>query len=272
MNSFVKMLFLSIMLSISVIASAQKAQYTVHDIKGSVEYKLKQSDDWQPAKRLMSLPKSAILKIDEGAQLTVYSNSNPQPLRLTLAGENKLRTLISNAEAEAAKSRRLKITHILDGHGEPGKIMPAGTSYRGQDDDVILRDLYNAIFSPVSQGKAPVSLSLIKDGNGGFNVELSNSSDLDLAVAVVINVAGNYSDVSISGDASNVGLLVLPAGVSMVVPECTLIDIEGMKVYAVASSDMFSPQTLCVLLNGNVPSEKNNGSESRAVAVEASVK
>ena len=272
MNSFVKVLFLSIMLSITAIASAQKTEYTVHNLKGSVEYKLKQADGWQPVKRLMSLPKSSFLKIADGAELTVYSTSNPQPLRLTLAGENKLRTLINDAEAKSAKTRGSKITQIFNGQGKPGVIMPAGTSYRGQDDDTILVDLYNAMLSPMPVGNAPVSLSLINGGDGDFNVELSNNSDIDLAVAVIINVSGNYSDINISGDPSNMGMLVLPAGVTMIVPECSLIGIEGMKVYAVASPEPFSPETLCVLLNSEARGEKPNGSDSRAVAVEASIK
>lgn len=270
MNLTLKMICLAIMVTISSIASAQKTEYIVKDIKGSVEYKAKASEEWKQVKRLTPLSKSSILNFNNGSEITVYSTTNPQPLRITGTGENRLRTLITDAEAKAAKARGNELAHILKGHGEQTKTMRSGTSYRGQEDDANLLSLYNAVISPSSTGNEPITLNLISDGDGNYNVELTNNSDTDLATAVIINLSDNYSALSISDDPSNQGMLILPAGMKLIVPECTVIDIEGMKAFAVASYEPFSPQTLCVLLNSRKV-ENNNGPENGAVAVEGAI-
>ncbi len=270
MNTILKTLWLAILLSVATIASAQKSEYIVKDIKGSIDYKLKATDEWKQVKRLTPLSKSAILNFADGSEMTVYSTTNPQPLRIIGAGEKRLRTLITEAETKAAKSRGNELAHILKGQGEQTKTLRSGTSYRGQEDDANLLSLYNALISPDSSGNASITLNLIKDEEGNYNVELTNNSDTDMATAVIINIADTYSALSISDDPTNPGLLILPAGMKLIVPECTVIDIDGMKAFAVASYEEFSPQTLCVLLNSRKV-ENNDGPDNGAVAVEGAV-
>lgn len=150
--------------------------------------------------------------------------------------------------------------------------MRSGVSYRGNEDQAFLLPLSKAVKSPATSDKAPISLTLIKDGEGDFDVEISNNSADNLATAIIINVDGKYSALHISGDSSNPGMLDLPAGMKLVIPDCKLIDIEGMKVVALASKDVFNPETLCTVMNGSSQNENENGSDAGAVAVEASIR
>lgn len=272
MNTLLKTLWLGIAIVLSGAASAQNNEYIVKSIKGSVEYKLKQTDEWQPAKRLLSLPKSSILNIASGAEITVYSQSNPQPLRLAKQGENRLRTLISEAEKSATAGRGKELTEVFKGTGGGGVTMRSGTAFRGNEDQSALLPLSKAVKSPVASGKAPISLTLIKDGEGDFDVEICNNTAEPLATAVIINIGGKYSALQISGDASNPGMLEIPAGNKLVVPDCKLVDIEGMKVIALASKNPFNPETLCTVMNGSSQDENENGSDAGAVAVEATIR
>lgn len=265
-----KTLWVSIAIILSGAAYAQNNEYIVKSVKGAVEYKLKQTDEWQQVKRLLSLPKASTLNIASGAEITVYSKSNPQPIRITKQGESRLRTLIAEAEKSAAVSRGKEILSVFNSKGNKGVAMRSGTSFRGNEDQAFLLPLSKAVKSPAASDKAPISLTLIKDGEGDFDVEISNNSADAVAAAVIINVGGKYSALHISGDASNPGMLDLPAGMKLVIPDCKLVDIEGMKVVALASKAVFNPDTLCTVLNGsNNQNENENGSDAGAVAVEA---
>lgn len=269
MNTLLKTLWVSIAIILSGAAYAQNNEYIVKSVKGSVEYKLKSPDDWQPVKRLLQLPKSSTLNIASGSEITVYSKSNPQPVRITKQGENKLRALISDAEKSATSGRAKEIAAVFNGTGTQGATMRPGVSYRGNENQSMLLSLSKAVKSPTTSGKAPISLTLIKDSDGDFDVEISNNTET-LAIAIIINIGGKYSALRISGDASNPGMLDLPAGMKLVIPDCKLVDIEGMKVVALASKAVFNPDTLCTVLNGsNNQNENENGSDAGAVAVEA---
>ncbi|MDE6263618.1 MAG: hypothetical protein K2M11_00585 [Paramuribaculum sp.] len=273
MNTLLKTLWLSITIALAATVSAQNNEYIVKSVKGSVEYKLKSSDDWQPVKRLLSLPKASTLNIAAGAELTVYSQSNPQPLRISKQGESRLRTLIAEAEKSATVSRGKEIISVFNSKGNKGITMRSGTSFRGNEDQEFLLPLSKAVKSPAASGNTPISLTLIKDGEGDFDVEISNNSADNLAAAIIINVGGKYSALHISGDASNPGMLDLPAGMKLMIPDCKIVDIEGMKVVALASKEVFNPETLCTLMNGsNIQSENENGSDAGAVAVEALIR
>lgn len=272
MNTLVKTLLMSIALMFSAGASAQKAEYIVKELKGSVEYKLKAGDAWQPAKRLLSLPKSAMLNLGAGAEITVYSQANPQPLRITTTGENRLRSLITEAEKKSAESRGTELAHIFKGHSEQSQTMRSGTSYRGPADQTMLSPLSLAVKSPAPFDKAPIALTLVKDNEGDYSVELSNNSDIPLATAVILKIGDRYSALRISDDASDAGMLILPAGIKITVPECTLIAVDGMQAIAVASKEPFSAETLCLLLNSPADTGNDNGPDTGAVAVEASVR
>lgn len=271
MNTLLKSIVLCIVLAFSGHALAQKSEYIIKDIKGSVEYKAKPTDEWQPAKRLLSLAKSALVKIADGSEMTIYSQSNPQILRIATPGENRLRTLINEAEKKAAEARGGEIAHVFKGHGAQRQAVRSGTSYRGPADKAMLMPLFDAVKAPVSGEKAPIALGLIKDSNGEYDVELANNSDTELAIAVIILIDGRYSALRISDGTGDNGIVTLPAGVKMVIPECKLVAVNGMKAIAVASQEAFSPETLCIVLNS--PADKDNGpaGEGGAVAVEASV-
>ncbi len=272
MNTLLKTLWLSIAIVMSVTASAQNNEYIVKSLKGTVEYKKNQNDEWKPAKRLLTLSKSSFLNIAPGSEITVYSQTNPQPIRISKQGESRLRTLISDAEKSATTSRGKEIADVFKGAGGDRMSAHSGVSHRGIDDQAMLLPLSKAVKSPAASGKAPISLTLIKDSEGDFDVEVSNNSADTLATAVIINVGGNYSALHISGDTSNPGLLVIPAGNKLIVPDCKLVDIEGMKVVALASKNVYNPETLCTLMNGSVQDENGIGSDAGAVAVEASIK
>lgn len=272
MNTLLKTLWFSIAIVVSGTVCGQNNEYIVKSVKGSVEYKLKSTDDWQHVKRLLSLPKASTLNIAAGSELTVYSHSNPQPLRITKQGESRLRTLISEAEKSATVSRGKELLSVFNSKGNKGVTMRSGVSYRGNEDQAFLLPLSKAVKSPATSDKAPISLTLIKDGEGDFDVEISNNSADNLATAIIINVDGKYSALHISGDSSNPGMLDLPAGMKLVIPDCKLIDIEGMKVVALASKDVFNPETLCTVMNGSSQNENENGSDAGAVAVEASIR
>lgn len=273
MNFIAKALCVCFMLTISTIVSAQKTEYIVNEVKGSVEYQQpKSTEGWRPLKRLITLTKASTLNIHDGAEISIYSKTDPQPLRIAIPGQNRLRTLIEEAKAIAAKSRGSKLKDIFKGHGEQALTMQPGVSYRGHEDDENILSLYYAVISPSTSVKSPISLNLLNNGEGGFNVELSNNGDKALATAIIVKIGDTYSPLSISDDPSNTGLLILPKGLSLTVPECTVMDIEGLKAMVVASPIPFSPETLCVLLNSPNKPEKGNGPENGAVAVEASVR
>ena len=273
MKQIVKALCLCLILIFSTTVSAQQKDYTVKKIGGSVEYRQTDKEDWQPLKRLTSISLSSILNIPEGGEVTVYSKAKPQPLRIAIPGQKKLRILIKEAEKMAAEQRHYTISDLYTQSGK--KPMPAGVSYRGKEDDKYLISLYNAVHSPISSANAPLALTLLEyedNGDKGFNVELSNRGENDVYVAVIIKVADTYSALSISGDPENMRLLGLPAGMKLTVPDCIIEDIEGLEAFALASPTPFSPENLCVLLNSPKKPEAGNDSEGGIVAVEASVR
>lgn len=269
MNKLLKTLLLFVTLALCTSASAQRTEYIVKEVKGSVEYKLKATDDWQPAKRLLSLPKSSILKLADGASITVYTRENPQALRISTAGEHKLRTLITEAEKKATESRGNALTHILNSQNSAGQTVRSGTSYRGAADVSMLASLSEAVKSPLQAGNAPISLRLIKDEEGDYDLELSNNSSDALALAVIVKVNDKYNALNIAGDGS--GILILPEGKSAVVPECKLVGIEGMRVIAIASEEEFSPETLCILLNSPAETKPDHNDATAALAVEVAI-
>lgn len=276
MNNLKKFLVVMIGLWVATAACAQKTEYIIKNVKGAVEYRLKPSDAWQPVKRLLTLPKSSTVKIGDGAEITVYSESNPQPLRITSTGENKLRTLINEAEKKSAEARGGELAHLLKGTGGSAQTVRSGASYRGPADQGIIPLIAKAVKTPVaSTPKTAISLTLVKDEEGDYDVVLSNNSKKDLSVAVIVNTGRKYTALRISDDANNASLLELPAGVSLTIPECKVVGLEGIKAIAVGAEEIFSPETLCVVLNS--PAEPENGGnateKSAAVtAVEASIR
>lgn len=274
MNNLLKILIVSVSLSLAIISPAQKVEYIVKGIKGTVEYKMQSTEAWQPVKRLMSLPKSATVKMADGSQLTVYSQSNPQALVISKAGENRLRTLITESEKQAAQSRGQGLTDIFEGGKRDGKTMKSGTGYRGSADKELLQQLTIAVKSPSTDtAGAVVGLSLIKNSEGDFAVELSNVSDIEKAIAVIVDVDGRYSALRISDDPANPYLLTCPAGMRFIVPECTLIGVDNLKAIAVAADEVFDPQILCLLLNADEDSTGEDAVKNPGIiAVEAVVK
>lgn len=266
MNRFIKSTIFFMALALATTVCAQRTEYIIKEIKGQVEYRLKATDEWQTAKRLLALPMSSTLKVADGASLTVYSRENPQTLCISTPGENKLRKLVTEAQKRAEESRGNALAHVLKGAGTTGQTVRSGTSYRGAEDASMLVTLSEAVKSPSDPQKAPISLALIKDSEGDYELELSNLSDGPLVMGVIVKVNDRYSAVDISGDSS--GMLVLPAQSRALVPECKLAGIEGMRVIAVASPEAFSPQTLCVMLNGTAEAHDGAGSGAGAIAVE----
>lgn len=263
-------LILILTLTLTFTASAQKNEYIVKEIKGNVEYRLKQTDDWKPVKRLLSIPKSAIIKIAEGGSMTIYSQSNPQTLKINTSGERRLRPLIEEAEKKAAQARGGEIAHVIKGHGEQGQTIRSGTSYRGPADMSELLPITAAVRTATAS--APIGLTLTKDSEGDYGVGLSNDSDTTLVFAVIVNIGGKYSALGISDDPESTKTLLLPAGAVLTVPECILADIEGMQAVAVAAKKPFDPETLCIVLNGQGATVDKDGTDMGAVAVKALVK
>lgn len=261
---------LSLTLALAFATSAQKTEYIIKEVKGNVEYRLKQTDEWKLAKRLLAIPKSSIIKIADGGAMTIYSQSNPQTLTINTSGEHRLRTLIDEAEKKAAQARGGELAHVIKGHGEQGQTLRSGTSYRGPADMSDLIPITAAV--KTASASASIGLTLTKDSEGDYGVGLSNDSDTPLVFAVIVNVAGKYSALRISDDPASTKTLLLPAGSSLTVPECTLADIDGMQAVAVAAKESFDPETLCIVLNSPATSEDNGGTDIGAVAVKASEK
>lgn len=271
MKTLLRSIILCIALTIASIAPAQKTEYIIKEVKGNVEYRLKQADEWKPAKRLLSIPKSSLIKITDGSGMTVYSQSNPQTLKINTPGENRLRTLIDAAEKKAAKTRGGELTHVFKGYGEQVKTLRSGTSYRGMEDMAGLSSIAAAVLTANTSDNASIGITLAKDNEGDYGVELSNNSDTPLVFAVIININGKYNALHISDNPASSSTLVIPAGVNLTLPECTLADIEGMQPIAVASKETFDPETLCLILNSQAAVQNNDGTDIGAVAVKALV-
>lgn len=270
MKNYLKYIMIFAAAVFSTCAAAQTTDYIIKSVTGSVEYKLKGADDWKPAKRLLSVPKSSMLRIADGARVAVYSQANPQVLVIDTRGEHRLRTLIDEAEKKAAKSRAGKLADVFAGHSGRDATVRSGTSYRGPADAETLLPLYEAVTSPALSGNAPVALSLVKNSEGDMSVELSNANDKALEFALFVKIGGKYSVVPISGDEADKSTLTIPAGATCVVPDCTLAHVEDMEVVAVASPDTFDPRMLTLILNS--PSEVEKTAAGSAIAVRGVVR
>ncbi|MDE6556246.1 MAG: hypothetical protein K2K55_04710 [Duncaniella sp.] len=263
LNLRIFLFLISVIVSCS--AGAQKMEYIIKEIKGNVEYRLKPTDDWKPAKRLLSLPKSSLMKIADGSSLTIYSQSNPQTLKINTPGENRLRTLITEAEKRAAKTRGGELAHVIKGHGEPGLTMRSGTSYRGMEYKLGLASIAASVKAAGISGSTPIGIALVKNSDGDYEVNLSNNSGETYMFALLANVGGRYSAIHISDDPQMSTTLVLPEGISLTLPECTLADIDGMQVIALATKNNVDPEALCLILNKT--SDETTASEPAADAV-----
>lgn len=270
MERLFRNIILVLALTVAFTTSAQKTEYIIKEIKGNIEYRLKQGEDWKQAKRLLTLPKSALIKVGDDAVMTIYSQSNPQTLKINTPGENRLRTLIDQAEKKAAQSRGGELAHVLKGHGEQSQTVRSGTSYRGAADVSGLEAIAAAV-GAASTGKAPIGLVLTKVSEGDYAVELSNSGEMPLVCAVLVNVAGRYTALNISDDPASTTTIVLPPGTQFTVPECTLAEIPGMQAIAVGAGESFDAGTLCTVLNRPAGDERSATGYDGLFAVKATI-
>lgn len=251
-------------------SSAQKNDYIIKEIKGNVEYRLKQTNEWKTAKRLLSIPISSQIRISDDGAMIIYSRSNPQIIKISTAGEHNLRYLLNEAKKKTSRSRGGELVHVFSGLSKQELTLRSATSYRGPADISDLSHIAAAVRTATAS--APISLTLTKDSVGDYRVALSNDSDAPLAFAVIVNVEGKYSALSISNDSISEHILILPAGAALTVPDCTLADIGGMQAVAVATNVIFDPKTLCIMLNSPANKENNDGTDISAVAVKASLR
>lgn len=273
MRTLLKSFVLGTALTLSGIASAQNSEYIVKKVEGSVEYRPKSTSEWQPVKRLQTIMKSSLINIADNGSLTIYSLGNPQILKIDKQGENRLRQLITEAEKKANEARKTKLVDIVKGHEEGKAQLFSGVSDRGMEGMSWLSTFAEAVKTASISGKASIGITLVKDSEGDYGVELKNDSGSALVFAVIIDIDGQYSALRISDDHATPSAIVIPSGASLTLPECSIADIEGMEVIAVAARKYFNPATLCVVLNSPADLEKSDGSNNNSVvAVKATTR
>ena len=180
-----KILLLLLLLGI-VIPSMGQGRYRIYQCSGDVAWQQFRKTEWLPLEKRQSVALPDVLRIPQGAVVTILDSSTRALYRSTNCGEMRVKQLIDEALTQSAalcRSVNAEIRAQLEaGQSSQKAYAMAGVVYRGAQADAYEEALYAAILLAVEEARngnfavagAPWSLTREVVEEGAFCFEIAN--------------------------------------------------------------------------------------------------